>query len=221
MSEQKKTVAPQAAQNGEDTQKTPAVVCVDASTPFEKVLEWDKKGLRVTFNTDSGHFKELSAEELDRCSAWFKSTYRVMREVARTQNPEADEFARHFKVTNPALALGSPLQRIRGVKTVDGVKPMFFRPDLLADAYEKGYRPPRDGEVLGGAHKRDGHYELPDVVTGGTEQVLLVKDTAQLRKDEAEFTRGRIALGDQKADEAKEAVKRTGYGVKDAPDGDE
>ena len=198
-------------QNGEPQVKGPEIHEVSTATPFEKVLEWDQSGERITFNTDKGSFREFTAEELAQLSDWFKRTYSVMRRTAESQNPEADEFARHFKVTNPATALGSPMKRVNGVSVARGLKHMYFRPDLLADAYEKGYRPPRPGEVLGGAHQREGHFELPDAVTGGTEQVLLVKDREQDRKDAEEFAKKRVAFGDQREEAAKEAVNRTGY----------
>lgn len=221
MSEKKQTPAQTPPLNGETNPQTPSVRMVDASTSTAQALEWDRAGERIAFNTDKGSFKEFSDKELAEFSAWFKTTYRVMREVAKNQNPEADEFAKHFKVTNPAVAMGSPMKRLRGVRVQKGLKAMYVRPDLLGEFYEKGYRPPREDEVLGGAHRREGHFELPDVVTGNTEQVLLVKDATQEAADVKAFAARRVALGDQQSEAAKEAVKRTGYSAKDAPSSEE
>ena len=217
MSEKKQTPGQTPPLNGETAVQKPLVRTVDVSTSVEQALEWDRAGERIAFNTDRGSFKEFSDKELAEFSAWFKTTYRIMREVAKNQNPEADEFAKHFKVTNAATALGSPLDRLRNVRVKDGLTPMFVRPDLIGEFYEKGYRPPRAGEVLGGVHAREGHFELPDAVTGNTEQVLLVKDSDQEKADMKTFTERRLALGDEQSEAAKEAIKRTGYGVRDAP----
>lgn len=63
---------------------------ITLDTSMEKVIDWDRNGDRLVFDTTPGRFKALSAEELDQLSSWTKNLYHVMKGQADSEQRAAE-----------------------------------------------------------------------------------------------------------------------------------
>ena len=215
MAKETGNIASSGAQNNETTTTRSGIVEFTSAHNYEDVLRYDRAGTRYTFAHEKGRFLELTAEQYAGLSSYGQSLYSMARQLHAKDDPEQNEFAKHFQVG--ATQQGDPLNRVRGAKVTKGLTYNYFRPDQLDGFMEQGWRYPKAGEVLSGAKSREGHFELTQPSTGATEQVLLVKDARQERKDEVARAIERQAIGDQHHEAIRETIEqKTGYKAEDA-----
>lgn len=193
-----------------------AICIVKPDTKFEEILEWDRKGYRIAWEYENGAFRTLKDEEKEQLSVFAKTVYSAMLELYKKYDPKRNEEARSVVVGHTPSPYGGPLERFRGIKVKEGLSHFTVRPDELDGALSNGWRVARDEDVVGGIGKRDGHFEIPTLSTGMTEQILVVKDRDAQQQKLYDDAAGTIAIGEQRAESIREQINETGYKAVDA-----
>lgn len=185
----------------------PGVFCVKSATKFEEILKLDEEGARITFDYEDD-WKELSAAELKQLSNFTQSVYSALKQQRATHDQSAIE--RSAELVVGKTHMGPPESRARAIAAA-GLRASGFRPEQVEEAFANGWRSPKEGEILKGAHRKEGHYEMVRASDGATEQLWLVKDEETFWEDENRAVRERNMASATHSEGIAEDVRRAGF----------
>lgn len=179
---------------------------IRSSTPFEKVLEFDKEGMTLSWDTDD--FGSLDSSQVRQLSKGNRDRYSVFEEMAREQasrDPEEESIATGFEVSG---GTGSPSERLKVTSSRKDVVTRWERPDMVNVRKEQGWKVASKGhETLRGASS-DGYHRIGS--KGAEELILMEIPTAQWKKlKQARRNRRQRALQGA-TNQGKSEVRRLG-----------